>query len=135
MSTLLGQGARYAVAGGAVALVYVLTTLALHHAGGLHFQLALALGLVVAVTTHFVAQRAFVWRHERDYALTVGGQAGRYLAVTLVQYALTTLSTAVLPQVLGLATDVVYVATVACLTALTFVLLRTRVFHPAGSPT
>ena len=135
MRTLAGQGARYALAGAAVAGVYVLATLALHHGAGLHFQLALALGLVIAVTTHFVLQRTFVWRHEQAYALSARGQAGRYVVVTLVQYGLTTLSTALLPDALGMATDVVYVATVACLTALTFVLLRSRVFHPAQSPT
>lgn len=135
MRALLGQGARYALAGATVALVYVLATLALHRGAGLHFQLALALGLVVAVTTHFVAQRMFVWRHEEAYALGVRGQVGRYAAITLVQYGLTMLSTAVLPDALGAQTDIVYVATVACLTTLSFVVLRGRVFHPAHGPT
>ena len=135
MRALLGQGARYALTGATVAVVYVLATLALHRGAGLHFQLALALGLVVAVTTHFVLQRMFVWRHEEAYALGVGGQVGRYAAITLVQYGLTMLSTAVLPDALGAPTDIVYVATVACLTALSFVMLRGRVFHPAQSPT
>jgi putative flippase GtrA len=135
MRALLGRGARYALAGATVAAVYVLATLLLHHVAGLPFQLALALGLAIAVTTHFLLQRLFVWRHDGGYALTMRGQAGRYVVITLVQYGLTTLSTTVLPAGLGVATDVVYVATAACLTALTFVLLRTRVFHPAGSPT
>jgi len=126
----LGQGLRFAITGAGVAGVYVLATLLLADVAGLPFQLALAIGLVVAVTTHFVAQRLFVWSHEGAFALAVGHQAGRYVAIALVQYGLTALSTAVLPSALHLPTNVVYVATVACLTCLTFLLLRVHVFHP-----
>lgn len=127
---LLGQGLRYAITGLGVACVYVLTTLFLADVAGLPFQLALAIGMVVAVTTHFFAQRLFVWSGDREFALPAHRQAGRYLALTLVQYGVTAASTALLPSLLGLSTNLVYLATVACLTGLTFVLLRTRVFHP-----
>ena len=126
----LRHGVRYAIAGTGVAGVYVITTLFLADVAGLPFQIALAVGLVVAVTTHFLAQRLFVWSHEQAFALPARRQASRYLAITLVQYGLTALATSVLPSALGLPTNVVYLAAVACLTVLTFVLLRTQVFHP-----
>jgi putative flippase GtrA len=134
MRVLLGQGMRYALTGATVALVYVGSTLMLHDVAGLAFQLALALGLVIALTTHFVLQRSFVWSHDDAYALRLSDQAKRYVVIALVQYGLTALSTSLLPRALGVETTVVYVVTVGCLSALTFMLLRTRVFHPAGGP-
>ncbi len=129
---VLGQGVRYAITGVAVAGVYILTTLLLANVVGLHFQLALVIGFFTALTTHFAAHRLFVWGHE-TFALSVSRQAGRYVPIAIAQYAVTALSTSLLPTALGLATDVVYLVTVACVTLLTFVLLRTRVFHP-GEP-
>lgn len=132
-SGLLGQGVRYAIAGAGVMVVYVVTTLALA-AAGLAFQLALLAGFAVAVTTHFLAQRLFVWRHDPPFALAASRQAGLYLAITAVQYGLTALSTSVLPGLLGVPTTAVYLVTAACITVATFVLLRNRVFHPRDAP-
>ena len=126
----LGQGVRYAIAGSGVAAVYVLTTLFLANVAGLHFQAALVIGYGVAVTTHFFAQRHFVWADGQAFALPVGRQARRYLTVTLTQYAVTALSTSLLPSALSLPTNLVYVATVVCVTGVAFLLLRSRVFHP-----
>ena len=126
---LLGQGVRYAVAGAGVACVYILTTLFLANVAGMHFQIALAIGFVTAVTTHFFAHRLFVWGHETDFALSATSQASRYVPLTIAQYAFTALTTSVLPSALGVSTDLVYLATVVCVTLVTFVLLRTRVFH------
>jgi putative flippase GtrA len=126
----LGQGVRYATAGAVVAVVYVLTTLFLASVAGLPFQVALVIGYGVAVTTHFLAQRHFVWADAHAFALPVGRQVRRYLTITLAQYGLTALSTAVLPSALGLPTNIVYVATVVCVTGVAFLLLRSRVFHP-----
>jgi putative flippase GtrA len=127
--TLLGQGIRYAIAGAFVAVVYILTTLCLSNVVGLHFQLALAIGFLTAVTTHFFAQRYFVWRLGSDYALSAARQATLYVPITIGQYAFTALTTSVLPSALGVPTDAVYLVTAACVTLATFVLLRTRVFH------
>jgi len=131
----LGQGIRYAIAGTGVAAVYMLTTLFLANVAGLPFQVALVIGYGVAVTTHFFTQRHFVWAHAQTFALPVGRQARRYLTITLAQYGVTALSTAVLPSALGLPTNLVYVATVVCVTGVAFLLLRSRVFHPEKHPT
>ena len=128
---LAGQGLRFAIAGGIVSCVYVLATLALSHVAGLSFQAALALAFILAVTTHFTLQRAFVWTRKGEFALPVERQLGRYAAIAIVQYGLTAGVTSTVPGVLGLPTDVVYLATAACVTAGNFALLRSLVFHGA----
>jgi len=130
-SGLLGQGLRFAIAGGIVWCVYVVATLGFSHVAGLPFQAALALGFAVAVSTHFALQRMFVWIHHEEFALPVERQVGRYLIVAGVQYGLTALVTSTVPDALGVPTDVVYLATAVCITAGNFVILRTRVFHAA----
>jgi putative flippase GtrA len=132
---LVWQGVRYAITGAGVAGVYVGTTLVLSHVVGIQFQIALAIGFFTAITAHFSAHRLFVWGHESDFALSVPRQIGRYLPLTAAQYGFTALTTSVLPSALGVPTDVIYLATVVCVTLVTFVLLRTRVFHAEDAAT
>jgi putative flippase GtrA len=129
---LFGQGLRYAIAGGIVACVYIVATLVFSHVAGLPFQVALALGFALAVLAHFTLQRIFVWIHHEEFALPMTSQIGRYLLAVLVQYGVTALSTATLPDALDLPTDVVYLGTAACVTTGSFLLMRSRVFHPAN---
>ena len=67
-SGVLGQGVRFLLAGGVVVVVYVTTTIVLADVIGLHFQIALALGFLVAMAVQFTLYRGFVWRHP-EYAL------------------------------------------------------------------
>jgi putative flippase GtrA len=129
-SGLLGQGARFAIAGGSVMVVYLSTTTALADLAGLPFQLALVIGFCVGLMVHFTLQRTFVWVHAEDFALPLRHQAARYLTVAGIQYGLTAASTAVLPRALGLPTEIVYLATVAVITATNFVVFRNGIFHP-----
>ncbi|HEY4811292.1 MAG TPA: GtrA family protein [Solirubrobacteraceae bacterium] len=135
-SGLLGQGMRYALAGGFVAGVYILTTTCLAVLAGLPFREALAIGFTLQLAVHFTLQRAFVWVHVEDFALPFGHQARRYLAVAGLQFAITALSTSLLPSELGLATEFVYLGTVVLLTIVNFLLFRNVVFHPerVGTP-
>jgi putative flippase GtrA len=126
---LLGQGVRFALAGGTVSVVYLGTTTVLAELVGLPFQAALALGYGVALATHFTLQRKFVWVSDRDFVLPFSHQAARYLLVSGIQYGLTVLSTALLPAALGVATEVVYVLTVAVLVCVNFVIFRFGIFH------
>lgn len=128
-SGLLGQGARFALTGGIVAGVYLGTTTVLAEVAGLPFQAALIIGFCVALVAHFTLQRNFVWLHEDEFALSLRHQAGRYLIIAGVQYAVTALSTLVLPRVLGLSTEVVYVATAAVMVAANFIVFRYGIFH------
>jgi putative flippase GtrA len=97
---------------------------------GLPFEVALVLGFSVSIAAHFALQRHFVWVHNGEFALSLRTQTARYLTLAVAQYAITAASTAVLPGVLHLDTEVVYLATFAVITPTTFVLFRHRVFHP-----
>ena len=130
-AVLAGQGLRFAVSGGVVALVYVATTSLLAEVIGLPFEVALAIGFSVAIATHFTLQRMFVWAHAEGFALPLRVQAMRYLPMAGLQYGLTALATAVLPSALGVSTELVYLCAAAVLSAVNFFVFRARVFHPA----
>jgi MurNAc alpha-1-phosphate uridylyltransferase len=132
-SDLRGQGTRYALAGSAVALVYLLTTTILAVGVGLPFQMALLSGFAVALCLHFTLQRLFVWTHRDGFALPFRQQIGRYLLTSGAQYGLTAASTSLFPSLLGLATEVVYLGTVPVLTIANFLVFRHGVFHPRSS--
>ncbi len=129
-SGLAGQGVRYAAAGVVVGLTYLLTTTLLAEVVGLPFEVALPIGFVLALCVHFTLQRLFVWVHEEDFALPFPHQARRYLVVAGAQYAVTATTTSLLPGVLGIPTEVVYLLTVGLLAIGNFLLFRNVVFHP-----
>lgn len=126
---LLKQGARYLLVGGAAAISYLGTTTVLADLIGLPFQVALAVGFGAGLLVHFTLQRLFVWAHHDEYALPLRRQAVRYLVFAGAQYALTAISTSVLPRALGLPVDVVYLGTVVILISTNFLVFRNVVFH------
>jgi putative flippase GtrA len=128
----MAQGLRFALAGGIVMLVYLLSTLALATVFGLPFQLALAIGFCLGLTMHFTLQRVFVWTHRERFALPLHHQLARYLLAAGTQYGITALSVALLPAALGLPTQVVYVATAMLCASANFLLFRNGVFHAAA---
>jgi putative flippase GtrA len=122
--------------GGTVALVYLTTTTVLADVVGLPFQAALPIGYCIGLVVHFTLQRVFVWAHTQEFALALHHQLLRYLTVAAVQYGLTAASTSLLPGPLGAPTEVIYVATVALLTATNFVVFRHGIFYakPTDEP-
>jgi putative flippase GtrA len=134
-SGLVGQGVRYAVAGAFVALVYLLTTSLLAVVVGLPFREALPIGFTVQLAVHYTLQRTFVWVHDEDFALSFKHQARRYLTVAAAQLGITALTTSLLPGVLGLSTEVVYLMTAGLLVIANFLLFRNVVFHPEKAHT
>ncbi len=81
----------------------------------------------------------FVWTHHEEFALPLHHQVGRYLLAAGAQYGLTAASTSLLPPLLGVATEIVYVVTVAVLACTNFLLFRRGIFHskpaePAAVP-
>jgi len=111
--------------------MYVGTTTVLAEIIGLGFELSLAIGFAVAIATHFTLQRVFVWRHTAlPYALRLHHQLVRYLALAGLQYGLTAAIIATLPSALSVSPELVYLPTVAVLSATNFVLFRSRIFHP-----
>ena len=132
-SGVVGQGVRFALAGGVVTVVYLVTTTVLAEVVGLPFQLALALGFTIAILVHFTLQRAFVWVHHEEFALPIHHQVGRYLLVAGAQYGLTAASTALLPPLLGVPVEAVYLVTVVVLVTSNFLIFRLGIFHAQKS--
>jgi putative flippase GtrA len=128
---LAGQGLRFLISGGVVALVYIGTTSLLAEVVGIPFQVALPIGLSIGLATHFTLQRVFVWDHAEGFALPLRHQLARYLALAAVQYGITALSTAVLPRALGIPTEIVYLATVGVISLTNFLVFRLHVFRAA----
>jgi putative flippase GtrA len=128
-SGLIGQGTRFALAGGTVALVYLATTTILADIVGLPFQLALAVGFSVGIAVHFTLQRIFVWTNHEEFALPMHHQAARYCAAAAAQYGITAASTSLLPSALGAPTDVVYLVTVGVVISTNFLIFRHGIFH------
>jgi putative flippase GtrA len=96
---------------------------------GAPWWLAIGVGYVVATSTHFVLHRTVVFAREDGFALTLGQQIPRFVAVVLCQYAVTTLAMTWLPDALGLPEGLVFLAVAGTVTVASFVLLRTRLFH------
>ena len=128
-SGIVGQGARFAVAGSVVMLVYLIATTVLGVVVGLPFQLALAIGFCLALAVHFTLQRLFVWADREEFALSLRHQVGRYLLASGAQYGITAAGTSLLPPLLGLSTEVVYLASVPLVTSANFLVFRQVVFH------
>ncbi len=132
-SGVLGQGARFVIAGATVMVVYLTSTTVLADVVGLPFQAALAIGYCLGLVVHFTLQRLFVWAHGEAFALAMHHQAFRYLSVAAVQYGVTAASTALLPEALGAPTELVYVVTVGVVTVTNFLVFRHGIFHAQES--
>jgi putative flippase GtrA len=128
-SGLIGQGIRFVLSGGSVALVYLATTTILAEVAGTPFQAALAIGFSLGLVVHFTLQRMFVWSHHEEFALPLRHQISRYLVVALLQYAITAACTALLPSALGVSAELVYLATVGVVLATNFLVFRNGIFH------
>jgi putative flippase GtrA len=129
VDSLAGHLVRYGISGVVVASLYIGATLLLSGPVGLPIALAIAIAIVLALTTHFILQRHFVFREE-DFALSAGAQVRRYAVMGAVQWAVASLATSVLPDLLDLSEQVVYVAVTAVTSLVIFVVLRKRIFHP-----
>lgn len=125
----MAQGARFALSGTVVSVVYITITTLLSSVSHLRFQVALAIGWCAAVSVHFTLQRTFVWARAEKFALPFGRQAGRYLLVACSQLGITAATTAALPSALHVPAEVVYLATAALLTLFNFLVFRHGVFH------
>jgi putative flippase GtrA len=128
-SGLLGQLVRFGLTGGLVTLVYLSVTTVLSQVAKMPFEAALAIGFATAILMHFSLQRLFVWMHEDGFALPLRHQVGRYLLMASAQYGGTAASTAILPGVLGVDTELVYLATMAVASTTGFLVMRFAIFH------
>ena len=125
---LLAQGGRFATVGALITVLYLVVTAAVRFTGAA-WWVAIAVGYVVATSTHFILHRTVVFRREEGFQLPLSQQLPRFVAVVCCQYAVTTLAMTFLPGLLGLPEILVFLAVAACVTVASFVLLRTRLFH------
>ena len=132
-SGLTGQLVRFGLTGGLVTILYLTVTTVLSEVVGLPFEMALAIGFVSAILLHFTLQRFFVWIHEDGFALPLRHQMGRYLLMAGAQYGGTAASTAILPGVLGVGTEIVYLATMVVATTTGFLVMRFIIFHSTSA--
>jgi putative flippase GtrA len=130
---LVGHGMRFILTGAGVSIVYITVTTVLAEVSHLRFQVALAIGWCAAVCVHFTLQRTFVWTHRASFALPFGRQVGRYLLVAVSQLGLTATTTAVLPSLLGVPAEAIYLGTALLVTVVNFVVFRNRIFHAQPS--
>jgi putative flippase GtrA len=121
---------RYAIAGGTVASVTIATTVTLGQGFRVPYELAFGIGYSVALVVHFSLQRWFVWAHHEGFALPIHQQLARYLPLALSNYALVAAAIAWLPRLLGVSTLAAYLGATATITLISFILLRSHVFHP-----
>lgn len=126
---LRAQAVRFVLAGGIAAVVYIAITTFLAEALHLQFQIALVIGWLTGVGVHFELQRKFVWAPHETFALPIGHQILLYLLMCGSQFALMLASTAVLPGVLGVPVEIVYLASTAVLALVNFVMFRNKIFH------
>jgi putative flippase GtrA len=122
---------RYAAAGAVVGGVNLAVPLMLNAEFGVPIEVAIPIGYLLAILLHFNLQRRFVFRHVGTFALAGRQQAVRYLVIIAVQYPTVAIATALVPTVVAISRREAYVATVATVTVLTYLVLRSRVFHPA----
>ncbi len=135
-----GQAIRFLGVGGLVFVIYVGVTTVLANVVGLPFQVALPIGFVVALATHFSLHRFFVWVHHTEFVLPFRAQATRYLLFAAVQYGTTAVVTASVPHLLHVSPTLVYIPWVVCISVSNFLVFRHRIFHsestlePSPSP-
>jgi putative flippase GtrA len=127
---LVKRGLRFLLTGVLVGLIYLAVTSLLAVVIGLPFQLALVLGSLVAVSVHFTLQRVFVWVHPDGFALALHRQLGWYLPMAGAQYAANALSTLLLPRLLGIPAEAVFLIVAPLIALGNFLLYRDRIFHP-----
>lgn len=126
---LTGPTIRYGIAGAIVGLVYLALPLVMKDDLDWPIEVAIPIAYLIAVTLHFNLQRHFVFIHVERFALSTRQQIGRYVAIGAVQYPVTALSTAFLPGALGISQREDYVLTVITISVVSFLMLRTHVFH------
>jgi putative flippase GtrA len=128
------QGLRYIAVGCLVGGLYLAITVGLSELAGLPFQVAMPIGYFTAIGVHFALHRSWTFTSDSGYALSLKGQAGRYLAFVVGQYAVVAGAVAVGTTVLDVSPLVAWLAVVAPLTLASFVVLRTKTFHPHTEP-
>ena len=125
----LAQGGRFVAVGAFITVLYLAIVTVMRTALGAPWPVAIAVGYVIAPATHFLLHRHLVFKREDGFQLSVAQQLPRFVAVVVCQYAFTAAAMAVLPDLLGLPSLLVFFGIAAFVTVVSFVVLRARLFH------
>lgn len=122
MSSLRADATRFLLAGAFITVLYLSVTTGLRLSGA-PWWLAIAIGYAIATSTHFVLHRRFVFR-KPQFQLGLEQQLPRFVLFVFCQYAVTATAMTLLPDSL-----IVFFGVAAAVTAASFVILRTKLFH------
>ncbi len=123
MSSLRAEGVRFVAVGAFITVLYVSVTTVMRTVFDAPWWLAIAVGYVIATSTHFVLHRTVTFAKD-EFQLTTSQQAVRFIAVVAVQYAFTATAMSILPSTL-----ITFFCVAAVVTVVSFLVLRTRLFH------
>lgn len=127
------QPLRFVMVGGTVAVLYLAGTLVLNSLG-MPIQAAIPTAYVASLFVHFTLQRYFVFANHDEFALGLRHQVPRYLVTAAIQYAVTALLTAVLPDLLHANERLVYSVVAVAAAMVTYAVNRAAVFHAPVGP-
>ncbi|HEX6025682.1 MAG TPA: GtrA family protein [Solirubrobacter sp.] len=123
MSSLRAEGVRFVAVGAFITILYLSVTTVMRTVFDAPWWLAIAVGYAIATSTHFVLHRKVTFAKD-EFQLSTGQQAIRFVAVVVAQYAFTATAMEILP-----ATLITFFCVAAVVTVVSFLVLRTRLFH------
>ena len=123
MNSLRAEGVRFVAVGAFITVLYLSVTTVMRVVLDAPWWLAIAVGYVIATSTHFILHRTVTFAKD-EFQLSTAQQAVRFIAVVVCQYAFTATAMAVLPSTL-----ITFFCVAAFVTVVSFFLLRTRLFH------
>jgi putative flippase GtrA len=129
---LAHQPVRFVLSGVAVAICHFSVATLLIAGLDVSPQPALVAAYGTALALHFTLNRQFVFADHHGYALRLSSQGARYLISAGCSYAITAVSVAILPSMLGVSPLVVFYCVAGAQAVLTFLVLRFWVFRPAA---
>ena len=123
MNSLRAEGVRFVAVGAFITILYLSVTTVMRVVLDAPWWLAIAVGYVIATSTHFVLHRKVTFAKD-EFQLTTTQQAVRFIAVVVAQYAFTATAMSILPSSL-----ITFFCVAAVVTAASFLISRTRLFH------
>ncbi len=123
-SSVASEGTRFVLVGAFITVLYLTVTTVMRTVVEAPWWLAIAVGYVIATSTHFVLHRRVTFRRPEGFQLSVGQQLPRFVAIVVVQYAVTATAMAILPS-----SVITFFCVAAVVTVVSFLVLRTRLFH------
>ena len=123
MNSLRAEGVRFVAVGAFITVLYLSVTTVMRTVFDAPWWLAIAVGYVIATSTHFVLHRKVTFAKD-EFQLTTRQQAVRFIAVVVAQYVVTATAMSVLPSSL-----ITFFCVAAVVTVASFLITRTLLFH------